>query len=254
MIKLSAVIITYNEERNIARCINSVKGFADEILVVDSNSTDNTVAIAESLNARVIRQAFLGYAGQRIFADNAAANDRVLMLDADEYVSEELAKGIIEVKSNPAAIAYKFSRLNNYNGKWIKHGTWYPDRKIRLYDRTKGTWHGGNVHEYWKPNDANAIVSTIKGDLYHDSFASLTDHLNKINKYTDLGAKDAVAKGKSASLFKIWISPKWTFITAYVIRLGFLDGYEGYLIAKISAYMTFIKYNKIRQYSRDKRK
>lgn len=254
MIKLSAVIITYNEERNIARCINSVKSFADEILVVDSNSTDNTVAIAGSLNARVVKQAFLGYAGQRIFTDNAAANDWVLMLDADEYVSEELGKSIAAIMSGPSAVAYKFSRLNNYNGKWIKHGTWYPDKKIRLYDRTKGTWHGGNVHEYWAPHDANANTAIIKGDLFHDSFASLADHLNKINKYTDLAAKDAVAKGRTASLWKIWLSPKWTFINNYIIRLGILDGYEGYIIATLSAHMTFVKYNKIRQYSRENRK
>lgn len=254
MIKLSAVIITYNEERNIARCIESVKRIADEILVVDSNSTDNTVAIAESLHARVVQQAFLGYAGQRIFTDNAAANDWVLMLDADEYVSETLADSILAVKVNPFAAAYKFARLNNYNGKWIKHGTWYPDRKTRLYDRTKGTWHGGNVHEYWLPNDPDAKVPVIKGDLYHDSFPSLTEHLNKINKYTDLAANDAIARGRAASLFKIWFAPKWTFITAYIIRLGMLDGYNGYLIAKLSAHMTFVKYNKIRQYSRQHRK
>ncbi len=250
MIKLSAVIITYNEERNIARCIESVKSFADEILVVDSNSTDNTVPIAESYNARIVKHAFLGYAGQRILTDNAAANDWVLMLDADEAVSEQLAESIIKIKNGPDAIAYKFARLNNYNGKWIKHGTWYPDRKIRLYDRTKGTWKGGNVHEYWQAHDAGANIPIIKGDLLHNSFATIHDHVNKLNKYADIAAKDAVAKGRTASILNIWLSPKWSFITNYIIRLGFLDGYEGYVIAKLSAYSTFIKYSKIRQYSR----
>ena len=251
MIKLSAVIITYNEERNIARCIESVKSFADEILVVDSNSTDNTVAIAKSYNARIVSHAFLGYAGQRILTDNSAKNDWVLMLDADEWVSGELAKSITAIKNGPYANAYKFSRLNNYNGKWIKHGTWYPDRKIRLYDRTKGTWKGGNVHEYWEAHQPGQKIPILKGDLLHDSFASITDHINKINKYSDIAAKDAIAKGKTSSLFRIWAAPKWTFITSYIIRMGFLDGYEGYLIAKLSAYGTFAKYSKIRQYSRE---
>ncbi|MBL7718112.1 MAG: glycosyltransferase family 2 protein [Flavipsychrobacter sp.] len=250
MMKLSAAIITYNEERNIARCIESVKEIADEILVVDSHSTDNTVAIAESLGARVIKQAFLGYAAQRTFADNAAKNEWILMLDADEYLSPQLASGIAGIKASAAAPAYKFARLNRYNGKWIRHGTWYPDRKTRLYNRTKGTWQGGNVHEYWLPTDKAVQVPVIKGDLFHDSFKSIADHVGKINKYTDLAAHDAVARGKTSSLVKVCLSPFWTFFTAYIIRLGFLDGYEGYLIARLSAYMTFLKYSKIRQYSR----
>lgn len=251
MIKLSAVIITYNEERNIARCINSVKAIAEEILVVDSDSTDATVAIAKELGATVINQPFLGYAGQRIFTDKAAANDWVLMLDADEWVSEGLAQSILEVKKRPQFNAYKFNRLNNYCGKWIKHGSLYPDRKLRLYDRNKGTWEGGNVHEYWEAYDSSEQTGLLKGDLLHDSFMSLSNHLKKINKYTDIAARDAVANGRTASLFKIWAAPKWNFFSGYILRLGFLDGLTGYTIAHMSAFMTFMKYSKIRQYSRE---
>ena len=250
MIKLSAVVITYNEERNIERCLNSVKGIADELIVVDSDSSDRTIPIAKANGATVIIQPFLGYGAQRIFTDSCASNDWVLMLDADEWVSEELAASILEFKKGPTANACKFARLNKYRGKWIKHGTWYPDRKIRLYDRTKGTWKGGNVHEYWEAYEPNEKIQVLKGDLLHDSFPTLEDHLNKIEKYSDIGARDAIAKGKKASIFKMLFSPVWSFITNYIIRAGFLDGYEGFLIAKLSARMSFLKYSKIRAYGR----
>lgn len=253
MIKLSAVVITYNEERNIARCLTSLKGIADELIVIDSESTDRTVEISKEHGAAVIHKPFLGYAGQRIFSDNAAANDWVLMMDADEWLSDELSQSIAAFKKAPAANACRFPRLNRYCGKWIRHGSWYPDKKIRLYNRTKGTWQGGNVHEYWLAHNKNEKIHELKGDLLHDSFQSLSSHLKKINKYTDIAARDAVAMGKTTSLFRIWASPKWTFLSNYIFRFGFLDGMEGYTIARISAFMTFMKYSKIRQYSREKK-
>jgi glycosyltransferase involved in cell wall biosynthesis len=252
MIKLTAVVITYNEERNIARCLSSLKSVADELIVIDSESTDATVAISKDLGAKVLNQPFLGYAGQRIFSDNAASNDWVLMMDADEWLSDELAVSIADFKKSPKANACRFPRLNRYCGKWIRHGAWYPDKKIRLYDRTKGSWKGGNVHEYWEAHNSSERIYELRGNLLHDSFQSLSSHLKKINRYTDIAAKDAVADGKTASVFKIWFSPKWTFLSHYFFRFGFLDGFEGYTIARMSAFMTFMKYNKIRQYSREK--
>ena len=252
MIKLSAVIITYNEEKNIARCIKAVKSIADEIVVVDSMSTDNTASIARQLGATIVDQPFLGYLGQRNFADNIVSNDWVLMLDADEEISPALASQIQQVKEKQAYNAYKFPRLNNYCGKWIRHGAWYPDKKTRLYNRTKGSWHGGMVHEYWQANESNETIGNLQGDMLHYSFSTVTQHLQKIEKYSELSAQTAILKNRSASLLKIWISPKWKFFSEYILQLGFLDGFEGYIIAKLSAYSTFIKYTKIRQYSRKK--
>lgn len=253
MIKLSAVIITYNEERNITRCINAVKGIADEIIVVDSTSTDNTVSIAKQLGAKVVDQPFLGYLGQRNFGDNTASHNWILMLDADEEISASLAQQILRVKEKTEYNAYRFPRLNNYCGKWIRHGAWYPDKKTRLYDRTKGSWHGGMVHEYWKPNAPGDPIGNLEGDMLHYSFATMDDRLQKIEKYSELAALTAIKNGRTASLFKIWASPKWRFFSEYILQRGFMDGFEGYMIAKLSAYEAFIKYAKIRQYSRQKK-
>jgi glycosyltransferase involved in cell wall biosynthesis len=247
MIKLSVAVITFNEEQVIGRCLESVSRIADEILVIDSDSTDDTVAISRSFGAKVVDQDFLGFAGQRIFADRVASYDWVLMLDADEWLSDELSDSIAAFKRQPVANACEFPRLNKYRGKWIKHGTWYPDRKLRLYNKHKGTWTGGNVHEYWKPHDPGEKIHRLKGDLLHDSFTSLEEHLQKIEKYTDIAARDAIGQGKKISAFRAYAAAGWAFINNYFVRSGFLDGYEGFLIAKMTAKMSFIKYTKIRR-------
>jgi glycosyltransferase involved in cell wall biosynthesis len=247
---LSVVIITYNEERNLGRCLSSVSSIADEIIVVDSNSTDKTIQIAKEYGAIVIQQPFLGYGGQKNFANLQAKNDWILSLDADEALTPELKKGILAIKQNPNFSAYKFSRLSNYCGKWIKHSGWYPDVKTRLYNRTKGAWESERIHEYWQLHNAGDI-GLIKGDLLHYTYYTISEHLRQIDKYTELAAIDAAEKGKDCSLLKIWLVPKWTFFTNYIVNLGFLDGYAGYLICKNSAYYTFIKYSKIRFYVRN---
>jgi glycosyltransferase involved in cell wall biosynthesis len=250
MISISVVIITLNEERNIARCLDSVKDIADEILIADSNSTDNTISIARRYNAKVIQQAFMGYGEQKNFATAQASHDWILSLDADEVLTPELQKNILEMKKSPKYDVYQMPRITNYCGQWIKHCGWYPDRQTRLYNRTKGRWVEKKVHEYWQlSNDSK--MGLLKGDLLHYSFSNISEHLKKIEKYSELAARAAVANGKNASLLKIAISPKWHFLTEFVFKLGFLDGFNGYIICRLSAYSAFIKYSKIRMYNKN---
>jgi len=249
MIKLSVVIITFNEERNLARCLESVKNIAAEILIVDSASTDNTAAIALSYHARLINHPFIGYGEQKNFACANATHDWILSLDADEALTPELEKSIKVALDAPQYDVYQMPRITNYCGKWIKHCGWYPDRQTRLFNRTKGCWEEQKVHEYWRLNEANGEKGLLKGDLLHYSFASVSSHIKKIEKYTELAALDAAAKGKTASLLKIMVSPAWHFITEYFFKLGFLDGFYGFLICRLSAWQAFIKYSKIRLYS-----
>lgn len=246
--QLTVVVITLNEEKNIKRCLTSVKGFADEILVIDSLSTDATVEISKKLGAKVIEHEFLGYVGQRNLGTDHATHDWVLMLDADEVVSHELASSISKIKSNPKHNFYKFNRLTNYCGKWIKHCGWYPDKKLRLYNRQKGKWTGKMVHEQWSPSNESSETGYIKGDLLHYTFNTIDEHILQIHKFTELSARSAANAGKSCSLLKIVFGPTWFFFSRYILKLGFLDGYYGYLICKLSAYAQLIKYSKTRQY------
>jgi len=249
MTSISVVIITFNEERNLARCLESVKDIADEIVIVDSHSTDRTIEIARSYNARIVDLAFTGYGEQKNFATTLAANDWILSLDADEVVTQVLKNSIQEVKKAPRYDVYQMPRLTNYCGKWIRHCGWYPDRQTRLYNRTKGRWVEKKVHEYWALNNVGN-TGLLKGDLEHYSFTTLSEHLKKIEKYTELAARAAAADGRKVGFIKIVISPIWHFISEYFFKLGFLDGFYGYVICKLSAYSTFIKYSKIRLYSK----
>lgn len=251
---LSVIVITLNEEKNIKRCLDSVQNIADDIVVVDSLSTDNTTQIAESCGARVVSQSFLGYVEQRNFSTEQAKYDWVLTLDADEVVTPELEKSILSIKEQNNSNVYQLKRLTNYCGKWIKHSGWYPDKKIRLFDRTKGTWKGGLVHEYWEAHDKNERIETLQGDLLHYTFDTITQHIKQIQKYTDLNARSAADNGKTCSLFKIWFGPKWFFFSRFVLKLGFLDGYYGYLVCRFSAYAKLMKYSKTRQYAELKKR
>jgi glycosyltransferase involved in cell wall biosynthesis len=249
MIKISVVIITLNEERNIARCLQSVQRVADEIIVIDSLSTDRTADIAKAHGATIVLQPFLGYVEQRNFANGQASNDWLLVLDADEALSPELEKSIIDTKNDPKYSAYKFSRLTNYCGKWIKHSGWYPDKKIRLINRTSGRWAGHKVHEYWQQNQDEPI-GELKGDLLHYSFYTISQHIKQIENFSELWARAAAEKGKDCSRLKVWYAPKWSFFATYIINGGFLDGYSGFLVCKYTAWYTMIKYAKTRQYAR----
>ena len=254
MIKVSAVIITYNEEQNIERCLCSLSPVADEIIVVDSFSKDKTTEIAERLGATVYYNEFKGFGSQKCFAISKATNNWVLSLDADEALTPELRQSILEIKQNPEFSVYQVPRLTNYCGKWIWHCGWYPDKQTRIYNRTKGKWVERRVHEFWKLDDDLGRSGYLKGDLLHYSFASINEHLQKIEKYSELAARESVEKGKNTNMFKVYFSPKWHFVNDYFFKLGFLDGFYGYTICRLSAYATFLKYSKIRLYYYQKSK
>ena len=251
MPKLSAVIITLNEERNIGRCIDSLSGVADDIVVVDSGSADRTEAICREKGARFHYHAWEGYLEQKNHANSLAEHPHILSIDADEALSEPLRASILAVKDNMQADAYSMNRLTNYCGRWIRHGGWYPDTKIRIFHRDKFAWGGERIHEVLEQKDPSGVVEHLSGDLLHYSYYSIAQHIAQANHFTDLTALTAVEKGKKAGLAKILISPAVKFFRDYVVKLGFLDGYYGYVVCRISAQATFLKYAKIRQIRRE---
>ena len=245
MIKLSVVIITFNEERNIARCLKSVEGIADDIVVVDSYSSDKTIEIVSAFGARIIQHSFEGHIQQKNWAITQAKYPLILSLDADEALSDELKKSIAEVKNNWQFNGYKMNRLTNYCGKWIRHCGWYPDTKLRLWDSRLGEWKGINPHDEYVMNN-NEPVGFLKGDILHYSYYSLEDHYRQVNYFTDIASKAYFEKGMRVSVLKLYISPLIKFTRDYFIKGGILDGYYGFVISKISAYATFLKYKKLR--------
>lgn len=239
MNKISAVIITLNEERNIERCIKSLLNVADEIVIVDSGSTDRTIEIARGLNAIVIEQQWLGYGATKNLGHDKAKFEYILSIDADEALSDELIDSINNIKSNLDA-AYSFNRLTNYCGKWIKHSGWYPDTKVRLFPKSKIRWNSSEVHEELEMQ--NIKVQHLKGDLLHYSYYSIIQHIEKSVHYGKLAGKHLFEKGKKPSVFKIIFSPFIRFLKDYFLRLGFLDGAFGFFIAITASYSIFIKY------------
>lgn len=243
-IKLSVVVITYNEAGNIARCITSVSKIADEVLLIDSFSTDETQPIAESLGARVVHNKFEGHIEQKNFALSQAANDYVLSLDADECLSEELLKSIAEIKNDWTHDAYFFNRLNNYCGQWIRYGAWYPDRKTRLVDRRKGRWGGYNPHDQIILNDG-ASIKKLNGDLLHYSFNSVAEHVAQINYFSDIIAYEGWKKREVSFPLQVVLNPFFSFLRDYLFRLGFLDGKYGFIISINVSFGKYLKYAKL---------
>ncbi len=246
-VELSVVIITFNEEHNIERCINSVKEIADDITVVDSNSTDKTVEICKRMGANVFYQDFLGHVEQKNFAITKAKFPHILSLDADEALDEKLAEEIKKVKQNWECDGYSMNRLTNYCGKWIRHCGWYPDTKFRLWDSRKGKWQGINPHDEYVM-DKGSSVKHLKGDIQHFSYNSIRDHISQVNYFTDILSKASLQKGKRSNMLKILFSPLFKFYRDYIFKLGFLDGYYGFVICMISSHATFLKYVKMKQF------
>lgn len=244
--RLSVVIITFNEERNIGRCLASVKSVADDVVVVDSFSTDRTEAIVREHGARFVQHAFEGHIEQKNWAVTQAEHPWVLSLDADEALDDRLTAAIMEVKQAPKADGYTMHRLTNYCGSWIRHGGWYPDTKLRLWDSTKGSWTGTNPHDRYELRPGSRTAH-LQGDLLHYSYYTLDDHLRQVNYFTSIMARDNHARGKRAPLWKLLLSPAAKFLGDYVMRGGFLDGWHGFVIARISAHATFLKYAKTRE-------
>lgn len=252
MEKLSAVIITFNEEKNIERCIRSLEGVADEIVVLDSFSTDCTKEICEKYKVKFHAAKFDGYIEQKNKALTYATNTYILSLDADEALSESLKTSIIQVKKDWDADGYTFNRLTNYCGKWIKHCGWYPDRKLRLFDVRKGRWAGLNPHDVFIMK-ADSVVKHLKGNLLHYSYYSIEEHYRQAEHFSTLSAEAKFEKGKKASLIKVWLSPVVKFLKCYLLQRGFLDGSAGWRICTISAKESYLKYRKLRTLYQQKR-
>jgi glycosyltransferase involved in cell wall biosynthesis len=244
--KISAAIVALNEERNIERAIRSLVSCADEIVVVDSGSSDRTREIAISLGARVVEEPWRGYAAQKNFAASCAANDWILSIDADEELTPALAAEIAALKHQaPAFDAWTMPRLARYLGRWIRHSGWYPDRKVRLYRRDRAQWQGEYVHESVRVSGAGT-VGRLKNDLLHFTCDSLAQHVDTLDRYTSLAAKALVASKKPVPFRHLVLDPPWTFLRSYVIQRGFLDGTQGFVIAGMAGFYTFMKYAKAR--------
>jgi len=246
MLKISAVIITFNEEKNIDRCIKSLKSVADEIVVVDSVSKDKTKEICLSHGVMFIEQPFLGYREQKNFAITKATYPHILSLDADEAVSEELKESILEVKKDWKYDGYYMNRFNNYCGQWIRHSNWYPDKKLRLFDSRKGEWKGINPHDRYEMKKG-FTTTHIKGDLLHWVLPTYESHIEKANKFSTIAALEYYKLGKKATMGTIIFHSFWRFVKAYFLKKGFLDGYNGFVISAFSSYTSFLKYIKLRQ-------
>ncbi len=247
MIKLSGVIITYNEEKNIETCLKSLVNVVDEIVVVDSFSTDNTKAICEAYNVRLIEQKFLGYIEQKNFALQQAKYNHVVSLDGDESLSETLQNSILMLKQHWNFDGYYCNRLNNFCGQWIKHSDWYPNKKLRVFDRTKGEWKGINPHDNVKLHDPKAKTGHLKGDILHLTYQSYAEFNQKTEYFSTIAAKAYYDLGKKAPFWKLVWNPSWAFFKAYFLRLGFLDGFNGFVICVQTANITFLKYSKLRE-------
>ncbi len=247
---LSVAIITLNAATQLEACLRSAR-FADEIVVVDSGSTDGTRELAERHGARVIDQDWLGFGPQKQFAVDAATNDWVLCLDADERVTPELQAAIEKALHAPSTLgpavapmvaAYRFARCNRFLGRYLRHGEGYPDWSLRLFDRRQARWSDDSVHE---KIITSAAVGTLTGDLLHDSAETLAAYLAKQNRYTTLAAEIALAAGKRTGFARIALSPLVRFIKFYFIRQGFRDGLPGLIHIAIGCFNSFVKYSKM---------
>lgn len=244
-VELSVSLIASNEEKNIGRCLESVRSIADEIIVVHNDCSDKTVEIAESYGAKCFEQKWQGYKDQKNISLDKATKSWVLCLDADEVVSPELLSSIKNfIKHGPeqGAEGYAFNRLSNFLGKWIRHGDWYPDRKLRLVKNGEARWTGAQVHEVLS---VNGSVERMNGDLLHFSYPSMSSFIEKTISFSDLYLQQQLATKRKWSLLNVLFRPIWRFFRGYFIRLGFLDGFPGFFIAVSTSFSTFFKHSRL---------
>jgi len=233
--------------------MHSVKSIADEIIVMDSFSTDRTGGIVEEIGGKFYQRAFTGYGDQKNTAVTYASHPVILFLDADEFLSPELCSAINEQKEKGFPFdGYTMNRLNNYCGKWIRHGSWYPDKKLRLVYREKGTWNLDLVHESLEMKEGSRIHH-LHGDLLHYTYSNFDEHVEKNIRYSWLSAQLLYRRGKRVKAIKAFINPFWAFITSYFLRAGFLDGFYGFVIAVNIAHLTFLKYTKLYQLQQEQK-
>ena len=245
-IKLSVVVITFNEEKNIGRCLESVREIADDIVVVDSYSTDRTAEICAEHGARFIQHTFHSHIDQKNWAIVQAKFPHILSLDADEALSDELKQSILAVKRDWEHDGYDFNRLTNYCGKWIRHTTWYPSRKLRLWDARCGEWGGLNPHDKFIL-DPGCRKKHLEGDLLHYSYYEVEEHLEQLEKFSTIHAESYYRKGVHTNMLKRWLHTGWRFLNDYVFRMGFLDGKAGFTVSRLGAREVNLKYLKLKK-------
>lgn len=250
MTGISAVIITLNEENNIGNCIDALIEVADEIIVVDSWSSDKTPEICVQKGVRFYQANWKGYAETKNYANSLAVFPLILSIDADEVLSEELIASIHAAKQDTQYDCYKLNRRTNYCGHWMNH-LWYPDAKIRLFFKDKAVWSGVSVHEELSLVPHHTI-GFLKGDLLHYTFRTISQHMATTNKYTTLKAIHANDEGKQAHLSMIIFGPMSKFINDYLLKKGFLDGFYGFIACCISAFGIFIQYVKLHELNNNK--
>lgn len=240
--KLSVCVVAMNEEAKIADCLRSAD-FADEAIVVDSHSTDRTREIAASLGARVVERDWPGHVAQKAHALSLATHEWVLCLDADERVSPELRASILAaLERSDLPAGFECARRTWYLGRWIRHGGWYPDRKLRLARRADAAWTGVNPHDRL---EVKGRVDRLGGDILHFSYDSLSDHLRTIDSFTTIAAREKHASGEGAGFARCLLHPVGKFLRMYVAKAGFLDGFPGFAVAVSGAYYVFLKYAKL---------
>ncbi|MBL0315472.1 MAG: glycosyltransferase family 2 protein [Flavobacteriales bacterium] len=249
---ISAAIITYNEERNIARCLESLRGVVDEIVVVDSFSKDRTEEICLKYGARFIPHEFEGHIQQKNFAIDQTSHDWVLSLDADEALDEDLKKSILAMKENPQFKGYSMNRLTNYCGHWVRHCGWYPDTKVRLVHKSCARWTGVNPHDRLDMLHGESF-GHLKGDILHYSYYTREDHLKQIEYFGDIAAKELFQRSARISHVMLWMKVVAQFFKSYFLKLGFLDGSTGWTISRLSAFATLRKYTKLMDLYRNKK-
>jgi glycosyltransferase involved in cell wall biosynthesis len=244
---LSVVVIAKNEERNIGRCLASVRDVADDILVVDSGSTDRTIEIARSHGARVVHHDFEGHIQQKNWAMTQARHPHVLSLDADEALSPELARSVAAARAGWAFDGWWMNRLTNYCGHWVRHCGWYPDPKLRLWDARLGEWRGTNPHDHFEMLDPAAPTGHLAGDLLHYSYYTVEEHYRQMRYFADIAAKALRAEGRHAAPWRPPVAAAARFIRNYMLRMGFLDGATGLTVCRIDAWGAYLKYARLRE-------
>lgn len=248
-IKISATIITFNEEEKIEDCIKSLLGVADEILIIDSCSTDNTELVCKKYPVTFVTHPFEGHIAQKNFAMRTATYDHILSLDADERLSDELRQSILEVKQNWENVdGYAVTRFNNYCGKWMRYSGWY-EKKIRLWDRRKAQWGGTDPHDFISIPFKR--TKKLKGVLLHYAYLTVDEHLTQYYKFAEIAARAKYKKGDRPNfVINVIFSPLFRFVRSYFFQLGFLDGYYGFVFCSVSASLTFFKYLRLYEYRR----
>jgi glycosyltransferase involved in cell wall biosynthesis len=243
MAKISACIISYNEEKNIEDCLKSLQSVVDEIIVVDSLSTDRTKEIAAKYTDKIFDQEFLGHVEQKNLAVSKASHDWILSLDCDERLTSELVSSISKIKDNlEQADAYRMARKTFYVYRWLNH-CWYPDFKIRLFNKNTARWGGINPHDRIEVNGDNIV--TLDGDIQHYSFNSISEHIRTLDYFTEIGANEIIKRGRPVSVLTPFTHGFWTFFRTLVIKRGFQDGFAGVVVSTLSGMHAFVKYSKV---------